>query len=214
MFERDPRRQRTIKKLAALRRPRGRTRRRLAENVDRTGRVVQRSDGSKAEHGQDRRRGPREREILERLTAANPGPAQRGHRDIFQHAHRQLPTPQKRIRVSYFGPEATYTHQAALKHFGRGAEFLPEKSIADVFDDVESSRADYGVVPSKKIPPGRGEPTLDMFMESDLVICAGSRTIAHCLMTAPGGQKIKAIHSSAGPGPMPQVAGKPSAGRA
>ncbi|MBK6879356.1 MAG: prephenate dehydratase [Elusimicrobia bacterium] len=185
------------KRLAALRRQVDGLDDGLLKTLIQRARVVQKIGRVKAEHGQDVVAAGREREILERLTTANPGPLpNEAVEDIFNAIIANCRLLQKRIRVSYFGPEATYTHQAALKHFGRGAEFLPEKSIADVFDDVESGRADYGVVPIENSTEGVVNHTLDMFMESDLVICAERQDpIAHCLMTAPGGKKIKAIHS-------------------
>lgn len=160
-----------------------------AEIVKRIGRI-------KAEKGADVVAAGRERQILERLGAGNPGPLPReAVEDIFNTVIANFRLLQKNLTVSYFGPEATYTHQAAVKHFGR-AEFVPEKSIGDVFDDVESGRADYGVVPIENSTEGVVNHTLDMFMESDLVICAERQDpIAHCLMAAPGTTKVKSIAS-------------------
>src|SRR3990172_5381152 len=53
-----------------------------------------------------------------------------------------------KLRVSYLGPEATFTHEAALRHFGPEAEFLPAGSIAAVFDEVEARGGD------SQRPPG------------------------------------------------------------
>ena len=50
-------------------------------------------------------------------------------------------------RVSFLGPEATFTHEAAIRHFGEKAEFIPAPTIASVFEDTESGRSDMGVVP-------------------------------------------------------------------
>jgi chorismate mutase/prephenate dehydratase len=61
---------------------------------------------------------------------------------------------------------------------------------------VESGRADYGVVPIENSTEGVVNHTFDMFMESDLVICAERQDpIAHCLMAAPGTAKVKSIAS-------------------
>jgi chorismate mutase/prephenate dehydratase len=161
-----------------------------AEIVRKIGRV-------KAERGADVVAAGRERQILERLSASNPGPLPpEAVEDIFGTVIANFRLLQKQLTVSYFGPEATYTHQAAVKHFGRAASYVPEKSISDVFDDVESGRADYGVVPIENSTEGVVNHTLDMFMESDLVICAERQDpIAHCLMAAPGSPKIKSIAS-------------------
>jgi chorismate mutase/prephenate dehydratase len=85
------------------------------------------------------------------------------------HVSRNL---QKPLRIAYFGPEATFTHQAALRQFGRAVPLMPCKSISDVFAEVERDRADYGVVPVENSTEGVVNHTLDMFIESPLSICS------------------------------------------
>ncbi|MBK8575804.1 MAG: prephenate dehydratase [Elusimicrobia bacterium] len=167
----------------------------LAELNDRA-EIVRRIGRVKAERGADVVAAGREKQILDRLGALNTGPLPReAVEDIFSTVIAHFRLLQKKVTVSYFGPEATYTHQAAVKHFGP-AIFMPGKSIGDVFDDVESGRADYGVVPIENSTEGVVNHTLDMFMESDLVICAERQDpIAHCLMAAPGTTKVKSIAS-------------------
>jgi chorismate mutase/prephenate dehydratase len=75
-----------------------------------------------------------------------------------------------RLRVSYLGPEATFTHEAALKHFGPEVELLPAASIAGVFDEVEAGRADQGVVPVENALEGTVNVTLDRLIDSPLGI--------------------------------------------
>src|SRR5690606_2725171 len=79
---------------------------------------------------------------------------------------------EKDLTIAYFGPEATNTHQAARSKFGASVRYVPEVSIADVFDSVARGAADYGVVPIENSTEGAVNHTLDMFMESDLRICA------------------------------------------
>src|SRR4029077_18824029 len=83
----------------------------------------------------------REQNLLQRLKRINRGPlSNQAVQDVFYeivHACRSL---QKKLKISYFGPEATFTHQAALKCFGAQAEMLPAHSIADVFSEVEKGR--------------------------------------------------------------------------
>ena len=50
------------------------------------------------------------------------------------------------LKVSCLGPLATFTHLAALRHFGSSAVFVPVDSIRMVFEKVETGKADYGVV--------------------------------------------------------------------
>lgn len=114
----------------------------------------------------------REAEILARLTAegAGPLPPETIHaiwREILSGC-RALEAP---LAVSYLGPRATFTHQAALQHFGAGAEYAYAPTIGDVFDDVERGRADYGVVPVENTTEGAVNVTLDRLIEADAIIC-------------------------------------------
>src|SRR4030066_2471550 len=68
----------------------------------------------------------REREILERLTALNRGHFPNNtlkviYREILS-ASLSLENP---LKVAYLGPLATFTHLAALRHFGSSAPFRP-----------------------------------------------------------------------------------------
>jgi chorismate mutase/prephenate dehydratase len=79
---------------------------------------------------------------------------------------------EKDLTIAYFGPAATNTHQAARNKFGASVAYIPQVSISDVFDSVARGSADYGVVPIENSTEGAVNHTLDMFMESDLRICA------------------------------------------
>ncbi len=113
----------------------------------------------------------REAEILRRLTSDNRGPL-RGEsieaiwREILS-ACRDL---ERTLTVAYLGPIATFTHQAALQRFGAAAHYQPSRSIADIFDDVERGRAEYGVVPVENSTEGAVNVTLDRLIDTDLVI--------------------------------------------
>jgi chorismate mutase/prephenate dehydratase len=79
---------------------------------------------------------------------------------------------EKDLTIAYFGPEATNTHQAARSKFGASVNYTPRVSIADVFDVVARGHADYGVVPIENSTEGAVNHTLDVFMDSELRICA------------------------------------------
>lgn len=74
------------------------------------------------------------------------------------------------LTISYLGPEATFTHQAAIEKFGISLYYQPEESIEDVFFDVEQERADFGVVPIENSIEGVVNYTLDMFVNSNVKI--------------------------------------------
>jgi chorismate mutase/prephenate dehydratase len=79
---------------------------------------------------------------------------------------------EKDLTISYLGPEATWTHQAARAKFGASVHYDPQSNIGDVFDQVTRRHADYGVVPIENSVEGAVNHTLDVFMDSELKICA------------------------------------------
>ncbi|MEO8352834.1 MAG: chorismate mutase, partial [Chthoniobacteraceae bacterium] len=79
---------------------------------------------------------------------------------------------EKDLTIAYFGPAATNTHQAARSRFGSSVTYAAQVTIADVFDAVARGRADYGVVPIENSTEGAVNHTLDVFIESELKICA------------------------------------------
>ncbi len=115
---------------------------------------------------------------------------------------------EKDLAIAFFGPEATWTHQAARGKFGASVRYLSQRSISDVFDAVARGRADYGVVPIENSTEGAVNHTLDEFIESDLRICAQvaleDRAPPHGPRAARGG--AAGLQSSAGVRAMPPVA--------
>lgn len=152
----------------------------------------------KARRGDDVFASGREREILNRLMSQNKGLlTDESIEDIFQTIFATCRSIQKQLEVAFFGPEATFTHQVAIRHFGRNAKFIAVPSIKDVFSEVERKRADYGVVPIENSTEGVVNHTLDMFMESDLVITAEKEEpISQNLFSTSGDiKKIKRVYS-------------------
>ncbi|MBE0425393.1 MAG: prephenate dehydratase [Nitrospirae bacterium] len=141
----------------------------------------------------------REREILERLIAINKGPFPDDtlrviYREILS-ASLSLEEP---LKVACLGPLATFTHLAALRHFGSSAHFIPVESIREVFDTVEAGKAEFGVVPIENSNEGVVTYTLDMFMDYDLKVSAEVLLeIALNLISNSGDRsKIKKIYSN------------------
>ena len=162
------------------------------------GRLAKEIGRIKAERGENVFAVDRETEILSRLAEKNKGPIPgEALDDIFQAIFTTCRSLQKRVEVAFFGPEATYTHQAAINHFGRNAQFTPVPSIKDVFFEVERKRADFGVVPVENSTEGVVNHTLDMFVQSSLHIVAElEEPISHCLLSASGKKgAIKSVYS-------------------
>jgi chorismate mutase/prephenate dehydratase len=76
------------------------------------------------------------------------------------------------LKVAYLGPEGTFTQSAVFKHFGHSVHALAVPTIDEVFHEVESGTADFGVAPIENSSEGTVNiHTLDMFLSSPLKIC-------------------------------------------
>ena len=130
----------------------------------------------------------REQAIYERLTAASAGPfPKEAIRRVFREIISASLSLEQPMKVAFLGPQATFTHVAAMQQFGFSAQLVPQKSIPAVFDEVLRGRAHYGVVPVENSNEGVVSHTLDMFMESDLKINAEILlAISHDLLSRSG----------------------------
>jgi chorismate mutase/prephenate dehydratase len=147
----------------------------------------------------------REREIYERLTAANSGPFPNDSlKSVFREIISASLALESPMKVAFMGPRATFSHLAAMQHFGLAAELVPQRSIPAVFEEVEKGRALYGVVPVENSTEGVVTHTLDMFMESELVINSEILLeVSHYLLSRTGRMEdIKKVYSH--PQPLAQ----------
>jgi chorismate mutase/prephenate dehydratase len=114
----------------------------------------------------------REAEVLRAVLERNDGPL----RDeemlrLFREIMSACLAQQDPLKVSYLGPEGTFTQTAVYKHFGHSVRGLPFSTIDEVFQEVESGAADFGIVPIENSTEGTVNHTLDMFLTSPLKIC-------------------------------------------
>lgn len=115
----------------------------------------------------------RELAVFRRLGRLNRGPiTTESLRAIYREIMSSALSLEKTMTIAYLGPEATFTHQAAIRKFGASLHYAAQKTVADVFNEVAKGRADYGVVPVENSTEGVVTHTLDMFVESDLKIVA------------------------------------------
>jgi chorismate mutase / prephenate dehydratase len=130
----------------------------------------------------------RERAVLDKVTALNAGPLTGEHlRRIFVEIISACTALEHPLRVAYLGPEYTYSHEAARTRFGSSAEFAAEPSIAAVFTALDTSRADFGVVPVENSSEGSVTLTLDLLIDTPLAIIGEVLLpIRHALMSREG----------------------------
>ncbi len=139
----------------------------------------------------------REEEIFGRLKAQSKGLLSEAalraiYREVFSAAREQ----QRPTTIAYLGPEATYTHQAALKNFGQASAYMPLDTVPDVFTTVRRGDAEYGVVPIENSTQGTVISSLDMLVEAGLTIVAQIYLeISHCLISHSPLEEIHSIHS-------------------
>ena len=74
------------------------------------------------------------------------------------------------LRISYLGPQGSWTHQAAVSRFGNSVLYLPEASTEDVFERIDTNEAEYGVLPIEHSTDGAVHHTLDHLVDSPLQI--------------------------------------------
>jgi len=139
----------------------------------------------------------REKVVLERLLTQNKGPLPDEElKEIIKTILKAYLSLQKKLKVVYFGPPATFTHLAAIKNFGHSVELIPARNIKEIFARVEKKQADYGVVPVENSTEGIVSHTLDMFLDSELKICAEIiLEISHHLLGRGKLKNVKKIYS-------------------
>jgi chorismate mutase/prephenate dehydratase len=115
----------------------------------------------------------REAQVLRKVLERNEGPL----RDeemvrLFRELMSACLAQEEPLKVAYLGPEGTFTQSAVFKHFGHSVHALAVPTIDEVFHEVESATADFGVAPIENSSEGTVNiHTLDMFLTSPLKIC-------------------------------------------
>ena len=115
----------------------------------------------------------REAQVLRKVLERNDGPL----RDeemvrLFRELMSACLAQEEPLKVAFLGPEGTFTQSAVFKHFGHSVHAVAVPTIEEVFHEVESGTADFGVAPIENSSEGTVNiHTLDMFLTSPLKIC-------------------------------------------
>src|SRR3989337_2883672 len=144
----------------------------------------------------------REAEIVRRLLGLNPGPFPvEGIKAVWREILSASLALEHPLSVASRDPPASFSHRAAVLRFGSSATLVPARSIAEVFDEVERGRAEFGVVPVENSTEGSVNVTLDRLIESELLIAGElSLEISHHLLsraTDPGAIRTVCSHPQA-----------------
>ena len=171
---------------------------RIQSLINERAKLAQEVGVSKGKHASavDYYRPEREAEVLRAIQERNAGPI----RDeemlrLFREIMSACLAQQEPLKIGFLGPEGTFTQTAVFKHFGHSVRALPFHTIDEVFHEVESGVADFGVVPIENSTEGSVNNTLDMFLTSPLKI-AGEielRIEQHLLGSETGLDKIERV---------------------
>ena len=103
-------------------------------------------------------------------------------------------------RISYLGPEGTYTEEAAQFFFSNG-DFQPKETVPDAMADVAEGKADYAVIPQENTLGGAVTDYIDVLIAQKDIYVVGEviLPINQTLMALPGASidDIRTVYSHA-----------------
>ncbi len=127
----------------------------------------------------------REAQILARIQQENPGPISNAHvQRLFTEIMSLCRALEKPMSVAYLGPNGTFSEEAALKRFGNAITTVACDSIDEVFRTVESDAANYGVVPVENSSEGAVSRSMDLLLQTPLLICGEIQLPVHQFLMA------------------------------
>ena len=141
----------------------------------------------------------REKAVLQKLRTLNKGPLpDRCLEAVYRELMSGSFALEKPLRIGFLGPEATFSHHAAVRKFGSSVDYVPLSEIPAVFEEVVRGHIDYGLVPVENSIGGGVVDTLDAFLHSSARICAEVLiTVHHNLLAKEPWEKVTKICSKA-----------------
>src|SRR5204862_3463346 len=129
----------------------------------------------------------REEEVLQNVLEHHKGPLDQATiRAVYREIMSGSRALQKVLKIAYLGPEYSFGHLAAVERFGQQVEFMGVGSIPAVFEEVNRSHVDFGVVRLENSTDGGVSDTLDMFvrMPQLRLMAEGRSFIPHTLIAS------------------------------
>jgi chorismate mutase/prephenate dehydratase len=172
--------------LKSIRAELGRVDREILRMLNERARLVMEAGRVKKGQGLEVYDPSQESRVYSRLKATNEGPLpDAAVKPIFREIISCSRSLQAVIKVSCLGPEASFTYQAALSHFGERVILSARQSIPEVFEEVERGDVSMGVVPVENSQEGSVRQTLDRFTTTRSEIRAEIYLrISHCLLSS------------------------------
>ena len=122
----------------------------------------------------------REAEILRNLIKLNKGVISDNKiRFIFKEIISACLSLEEELTVAYLGPPGTHSEAALAKHFGSSVAGDPRPTIEDVFYQVSSGAANFGLVPMENSSEGVVNATLNCLADQNIKICGETYLAIH-----------------------------------
>ncbi len=143
----------------------------------------------------------REQAVLQRVEACNTGPlSSESVQRLFTEIMSACRSTERRLSVGYWGPEGSFSHQAAVQRFGHDTDLQALSSITEVFDQVDRKKCDYGVVPVENSTAGVIPETLDRLAGGMArIVCEVALPIHHCLASHAPLDEVSVVYTGVQP---------------
>lgn len=142
----------------------------------------------------------REVAVLAKVIALNTGPLpERTIEAIYREMMSGSFHLEQPLRIGFLGPEGSYCHLAAMRHFGASVEFENLRAADGAFTEVARGHVDYALVPIENTTGGGITQTLDAFTRyHDSVSIYGEvqLEVHRCLLSNAQPHDIKRIYAT------------------
>lgn len=160
-----------MKSLEQLREEIDKINKRLVKSLDERAKIASQIGKMKARDNKMFFDPSRQKIVLKKVSELSDGAfPKEALRKVFLEIMSACLSLEQKLKVGFFGGEASFTHIAALSEFGSSVDYIPYPTIQDVFLAVIRGEADHGVVPIENSTGGVVHHTLDMFLEYDVKI--------------------------------------------
>jgi chorismate mutase/prephenate dehydratase len=139
----------------------------------------------------------RESQVLKRVLGLNDGPLRaRSIEGIYREIMSASFSLEKGLTIGYLGPAGSFSHLAAVRHFGSSVQFQNLREIDGVFTEVQRGHVDYGLVPIENSIHGGIAETLDSLARSTVSIYAEAQLeVRHALLANIPPSAVRTIYS-------------------
>ncbi len=142
----------------------------------------------------------REAAVLARVIGLNKGPLpERTIEAIYREMMSGSFYLEQPLRIGYLGPEGSYCHVAAMRHFGSSVEFEDLRAAEGAFVEVARGHVDYALAPIENTTGGGITETLDAFARyHDAVNIYGEvqLEVHRCLLSNAQPHEIERIYAT------------------